>query len=250
MDAGVVVHQDLLGAFPAHTPGTQVPIHVEAQIASRPAAGSFLAHATAMPIWDDVRMGTDRVIYSDQVRLPTIDRAVANIGKEFAEGRQVIVGIGAIGDVVTPSNGPAHNPLIPVEVAAGTRVARIVREGGRREGFKGVRNEDLKLVRVIDGAPLADMPVGVGAGGDGLRLDGRGMERINRHFPGHYVQEIVGLDGNGDRIIGTIRIGMAGIANKCRTAIRGVVRGAERIGRLNTSIPSQAIHPNSDGGRR
>jgi len=81
-----------------------------------------------MTILNDVRMGTDGVIYGDQVRLPTIDRAVANIGKVFAECRQVIVGRGAVGDVVARSDGAAHNPLIPVEVAAGTGVGGGIRE--------------------------------------------------------------------------------------------------------------------------
>ncbi|MGQ9854860.1 MAG: hypothetical protein ACUVTG_15845 [Candidatus Oleimicrobiaceae bacterium] len=184
----------------------------------------------AMTVIHDIRMGTDGVIHSDEVRLSAADGAVADVGKIFGEGRQVIVGIGAIGDVMARGDGVADDALIGVQVGAGTRVARVVREvrGGRRwEGLEGIGDENLELGGVVDGAPLTDVPVGVGTGGNGLSLDGSRMERLHRDFFGHYIQKVVGLDGDSDRVIGAIRIGVTGITNEGCTAIRGVARGAQ-----------------------
>lgn len=123
MDTGVIVYQDLLRPLPVHAPGTQIPVDIVTEVAPRPAAGSLLAHATAMAILNDVRVRADGVIYGDEVRLSTAESAVANVGEVLGEGRQVIVGIGTIGDVVARSYGATDDSLIGIQIAAGVGIA-------------------------------------------------------------------------------------------------------------------------------
>lgn len=172
-------------------------------------------------------MRTDRVVNCAQIQIPTTYCSSRNITKVLGEGRQVIVGVGAVGDVITRGNCIAHNALIVVEVATGARVAWVVRKGGRRKDFKSIRDKDLELGGVVDGAPLTDMPIGVGTSGNRLRLNSGEVERCYADLFGHYIQEVIGLNRDIDRVIGAIRVGTAGIADECRTAIRGVIRGAQ-----------------------
>ena len=157
-----------------------------AEVPACPAARSLLAHAMAMPILNNI-----------------------GVSEVLGEGGEVVIGIGAIRNVVARSNRAADDPLVVVEVVTGTGIARIIRKGSRRKNFKGIRNEDLELGGIVDGASLVDVPVGVGTSRNGLRLDGSGVESLHRDFAGHHVQKVVGLDRDSDWVVGTIRVGVA-----------------------------------------
>ena len=163
-----------------------------AEVPACPAARSLLAHAMAMPILNNIGVRANGIVHSDQIGLTT-------------EGGEVVIGIGAIRNVVARSNRAADDPLVVVEVVTGTGIARIIRKGSRRKNFKGIRNEDLELGGIVDGASLVDVPVGVGTSRNGLRLDGSGVESLHRDFAGHHVQKVVGLDRDSDWVVGTIR---------------------------------------------
>ena len=180
-----------------------------AEVPACPAARSLLAHAMAMPILNNIGVRANGIVHSDQIGLTTVERTVRNVSEVLGEGGEVVIGIGAIRNVVARSNRAADDPLVVVEVVTGTGIARIIRKGSRRKNFKGIRNEDLELGGIVDGASLVDVPVGVGTSRNGLRLDGSGVESLHRDFAGHHVQKVVGLDRDSDWVVGTIRVGVA-----------------------------------------
>ncbi len=146
----------------------------------------------------------------------------------------------------------ADDALIGVEIAAGARIVGVVGKSGRRKGFEGVGDKDLELGGVVDGAPLANVPIGVGASGDGLGLDGRGMECFDRDFFGHHIQKIVGLNSNVGRIHG-IRIGkgltaftrITWLITKSGAPPSGMTGSTKGVGFSARTARCEPIHPNA-----
>jgi hypothetical protein len=144
-----------------------------------------------------ITASTDRIIYSSQIRLATIDGTLENITGEFRECGQVI--LRGVRNIVAWGNDVAYESLIGVKIAAGAGVSRVIGVGSRWEALKLEGNEHLKLVGIVNGAAVMDMPVSIGAGSDGLSLQGCGVV-VRPHLPRDNVQEIVGFNGDGDRV--------------------------------------------------
>ncbi len=166
------MNDELLNARPRHTPCTQITLKMKAAIATHPTSGATLAHSPAMAIQRNIRMRANRVINCLKVGRRAGKRAHGNISKKLGVDWQ----IGGSGcNIPTGCYCCADFALVRVKIGASERFGSVIRSSSRIQTLKSVWNKHLKFVEIIIDAAALDMPIGVGASSDGLRLHGRCM---------------------------------------------------------------------------